>query len=514
MTQLLKTTPLKKKLYLFLNLSEEVIQSGESRFSSSTKEELVKIAESWVYELLTREDCQLNFSDENKAFLVNMIAHGSASIRKKILRNFYHKSINSCGALYSIGLFDLFYVWLEGVENKALETVKKQIFFKYLNDDRTWGYYLEHRDEDGFYIETLASFLTLNYHFFSATERHRVIWKHCYERYSINKVMRDESLCKLGININSMFGNISYITSRCISLHKMENPWNYTDKVLQDLHNRGIDIKISGELGKHFFFHDDIALIKLVFNGVLLDGWFAGPFVTDPDRKRLFCSMADSYSGMILVEIDLMTGQIYRLSSNHSIPIAYSHDGDMLEVYDAKVNKGFVLTSCRAVYYSVPDVLRSPEFINDLEALSGMEDFGFKVQNPPVESVKFRKDLIGPDGALFIIGTFAPFPETYPARVCMDIATGDIIAYHHNSIDRTFSPFSVANNINMFVALLKTYQAAMASATNKEARFVSDFGASEANDLLQGLSVIQSQKSVYDFPNFWDWILSFPINAS
>ena len=324
--------------------------------------------------------------------------------------------------------------------------------------------------------------------------------------------MRDESLCKLGININSMFGNISYITSRCISLHKMENPWNYTDKVLQDLYNRGIDIKISGELGKHFFFHDDIALIKLVFNGVLLDGWFAGPFVTDPDRKRLFCSMADSYSGMILVEIDLMTGQIYRLSSNHSIPIAYSHDGAMLEVYDAKVNKGFVLTSCRAVYYSVPDVLRSPEFINDLEALSGMEDFGFKVENPPVESVKFRKDLIGPDGALFIIGTFAPFPETYPARVCMDIATGDIIAYHHNSIDRTFSPFSVANNINMFVALLKTYQAAMASATNKEARFVTDFGASEATDLLQSLSDLQDEKSIYDFPNVWEWILSYADN--
>ena len=132
MTQLLKTTPLKKKLYLLLNLSEEVIQSGESRFSSSTKEELVKIAESWVYELLTREDCQLTFSDENKAFFVNMIAHGSASIRKKILRNFFHESINSCGALYSIGLFDLFYVWLEGVENKALETVKKQIFFRVL----------------------------------------------------------------------------------------------------------------------------------------------------------------------------------------------------------------------------------------------------------------------------------------------------------------------------------------------------------------------------------------------
>jgi hypothetical protein len=61
---------------------------------------------------------------------------------------------------------------------------------------------------------------------------------------------------------------------------------------------------------------------------------------------------------------------------------------------------------------------------------------------------------------------------------------------------------------------LKTYQAAMASATNKEARFVTDFEASEATDLLQSLSVIQSQKSVYDFPNFWDWILSFPINAS
>ena len=137
MTSLLKQTPLKKKLYAFLNLSEEVVHSGELRFSSSSKEELIEIAESWVYELLTREDCQLNFSDENKAFLVNMIAHGSQSIRKKILRNFYHKSINSCGALYSIGLFDLFYVWLEGVENKALETVKKQIFFKYLNDDRT-----------------------------------------------------------------------------------------------------------------------------------------------------------------------------------------------------------------------------------------------------------------------------------------------------------------------------------------------------------------------------------------
>ena len=294
----------------------------------------------------------------------------------------------------------------------------------------------------------------------------------------------------------------------------MENPWNYTDKVLQDLHNRGIDIKISGELGKHFFFHHDIVLTKLVFNGVQLDGWFAGPFVTDPDRKRLFCSMADSYSGMILVEIDLMTAQIYRLSSNHSIPIAYSHDGDMLEVYDAKVNRDFVLTSCRAVYYSVPDVLRGAEFIKGSEALSGMEDFGFEVQNPPVESVKFRKDLIGPSGALFIIGTLAPFPETYPTRLCMDIATGDIIAYHHNSIDRTFSPFSVANNINIFVALLKTYQAAMASATNKEARFVTDFEASEATDLLQSLSVIQSQKSVYDFPNFWDWILSFPINAS
>jgi len=506
MTQLLKTTPLKKKLYLLLNLSEEVIQSGESRFSSSTKEELVKIAESWVYELLTREDCQLIFSDENKAFLVNMIAHGSASIRKKILRNFFHESIHYCGAFYSIGLFDLFYVWLEGVENKALETVKKQIFFRYLNDDRAWEYFLQHRDEDGFYTETLQGFLSLNYHFFLATERHRVIWKHCYEKRSVNKAIIDESLCKLGININSINGNISYITSRCISLHKMENPWNYTDKVLQDLHNRGIDIKISGE--------HDIVLTKLVFNGVQLDGWFAGPFVTDPDRKRLFCSMADSYSGMILVEIDLMTAQIYRLSSNHSIPIAYSHDGDMLEVYDAKVNRDFVLTSCRAVYYSVPDVLRGAEFIKGSEALSGMEDFGFEVQNPPVESVKFRKDLIGPSGALFIIGTLAPFPKTYPTRLCMDIATGDIIAYHHNSIDRTFSPFSVANNINIFVALLKTYQAAMASATNKEARFVTDFEASEATDLLQSLSVIQSQKSVYDFPNFWDWILSFPINAS
>lgn len=449
----LKLTPLKNKLYKVLSLTQVDISQGEGQFLAFKKEDLSEMAGEWSYKLLTQNNGQHLFSYENKVILINIIAHGSASIRKKIMQEFANQSSTQCGSFYKLGIFDLFYTWMINVKNKQLNEIFDSAILQYINDERAWCYYKEHRHEQVFRCQVEAclhkSYLSILQH----RTKYMTMWKEIREHES---GWENEIKCSLGLDLSRC--EQTFPDHECFSLHEVENPWNYTDKTIQELRSNGIDIRLNGEIGDHYYHAKSELLVQLTLNGINLEEWFAGPFVCDPSREKLYCSMEDDYSGLNLVEIDLKNNQIFRIDSRQEVPMAYCHDGNKLEAYDCWHNQNLGLSVGHALFYTIPELFKSNTFKQSLEKLRSCQLYDFKMEEPLLSVSRWSNSFPERYEQCYILGTFHAIPRGYPSQICLDILTGKVVALCYEKADSKFYQFEVAQCLSEFVELIHLYQ--------------------------------------------------------
>ena len=96
-----------------------------------------------------------------------------------------------------------------------------------------------------------------------------------------------------------------------IWLHEIENPWNYSDNVIRQLSDSGLDIRIDGYIGE--FAMGSPLITSLFLNGRTLNKSFGGPFVADDENAYLCCTTFSREEGFQLVLLDLESTEIIDL---------------------------------------------------------------------------------------------------------------------------------------------------------------------------------------------------------
>jgi len=496
------STRLKETLYSVFSLSEDTIRAGEEHFAQLNKDEIKSFAQHWCFDGLTADGYQPVFSDENKIILINCMAHGTLAERKKVAQEFHYQSSYFCGQLYQLGIFGLFYTWATQINNKKLLEQLGPGILKYLHDDRAWQYYKEHRDDEGFHLQVLACLHGPAYlNLFRHQERYLTIWKEMVDKFTESeRGLNDLVEKKLGLNTEA----------DRFSLHSVENPWNYSDAPIRKLQQLGIDIQLDGEIGEHYNRSKSEMLVGLILNGQKFESLFCGPFLTNPDNTRLYCSLPDHYFGLMLVEIDLNTNEIFYIDSSPTInvPMAFEHDGHKLSAFDCWNNINLALDKQKAKYYCIPELLKSEPFKAQFKSLKAMQSFGFEFKEGPIISVRNWHHGFPDNYYLkFILGTFS-LPKIYPLRICLCTESGEVFALYHCDTEKQYYPFFVSKNLGEFIESVRLYQSFMAEENfaNERNAETTQLSADQTSQLRSRLMPLLPTETAER--NFWLWLLT------
>ncbi|MCW8128667.1 hypothetical protein [Microbulbifer halophilus] len=443
---------LKDKLYAIMQLSEKDIAKGEARFAAFDKGSLAEFLDN-IFSDVNDIGIHIIFPADLKALIINCIAHGTQATRKKVARALLYK-LQYSNKLEQEGLFDLAWCWISNTRNKEIREILGQLMLYYVHDERAWQLYQEYiADTYPDIVQSIFYQPIALWSLFRNKVRYKEMWRYQQE-YFPEQAQKIYRLWQH--NIEARLNE--QVPAGCLSLHRVENPWQYSEKVIDKLRDKGVDIVLKGETGDvihaangELLYHD------LQLNGRLLGKAIGGPFVTNPQHTLLFCHILDEYNGLALSVINLKTNQFFRLDVSGIKLLPYNHDGLQLNawLYDGTT----ILQERDERTFYVPEQIWGMQ--NQLRILDQNNGWGFDFDTHYIKSFisKYRyafRDFVHH----YIVGEFR-IPQSPAVHICISVKTGEMDAFYYDQDKQQFFLMRINASLGEFIKALTVYQTFM-----------------------------------------------------
>jgi len=311
----------KEQLYKLMNIDKNDIQKGEKLYKSFSSEMRQKFL-SDIYAEYQKEGTFKSiyylygeFPNFRKVILINFAIEGTDKEKEQLAYELSNPYNN--GEIEDF--FHLNYEWIKSTNSLIIfEKLSRGLLF-YLDKNEVKDFYQEKINNSKEFAKGTLSWLYIQPNWFR--EKHLkqeiIIWnelKNKWENILDDQFKIREINKSLGLNIDK----------NEIWLHEIENPWNFSGKVIERLKKEGVDVQLNGYIGEVAM--GSPLVTELLLNGRKIKTLVGGPFITDKNNSFLCCTTFSRKKGFKLVAIDLRTNEIIELHSSYGIYTPYKYE--------------------------------------------------------------------------------------------------------------------------------------------------------------------------------------------
>jgi hypothetical protein len=342
----------KEELYKKMNIAQDDIQKGESQFEAFSPELRKKFLSDIYAEYQGEFFKSLDYiygeyPNFRKVILVLFAINGDEEEKQRLahgLSNPYdNKKIED--------LFHLTFDWINETNNpKIFESLSRGLMF-YIDKIEVQEFLKEHLDSNIEFAKGVFSWLYIQPNWFR--DKHKnleiEIWSKLQSEWSAE--LTDEFKIR---EINKSLG--LDIDKNEIWLHEIQNPWNFSDSVIKQLSDSGVDIKIDGYIGE--FAMGSPLITSLILNGKKIDKAVGGPLIASNDNTYLCCTTFSREDGFQLVLIDLKANEIIDLNRKGiCTPYKFENGEFKIIIGDGKIDLGKNIVSYKLNELKLPTTM-------------------------------------------------------------------------------------------------------------------------------------------------------------